>query len=111
MTFRIAVSEPAERDADVIYTWLLQRSPQGARSWWKAFLSALERLKDDAASLSLAPEMEHFDEPIRQILFKTPRGHTYRALFVIRDDVVHVLRVRAAGQNLIEPGDLELPEY
>jgi plasmid stabilization system protein ParE len=110
MNLHVEVSEPAERDADGIYGWLLQRSPQGARSWWKAFLAALESLRENATRLSLAPETQHFDEPVHQILFKTRRGHTYRALFVIRDDVVHVLRVRAAGQDLVEPDAIQLPQ-
>ena len=78
MTFRVAVSEPAERDADVIYAWLHRRSPQGAVRWWKALLTALERLKEHARDLALA-EADHFDEPLRQILFRTGRGRTYRA--------------------------------
>lgn len=110
MSYRVEVSEPAEQDADEIYAWLDERSPDGAWRWWKAFLAALEKLKANAAGLSLAPEADQFDEPLRQIVFRTRRGHAYRDLFVIRDDVVHVLRVRGAGQNLVGPDDFELPE-
>lgn len=39
----------------------------------------------------LAAEADHFDESLRQVLFKTRRGRAYRALFVIRGRVVHVL--------------------
>ncbi|HPM79435.1 MAG TPA: type II toxin-antitoxin system RelE/ParE family toxin [Candidatus Anammoximicrobium sp.] len=109
MTYRVAVSEPAERDADRIYVWLRRRSPEGAVRWWQAFLGALERLKEHASGLALAPEADHFDEPLRQVLFKTRRGRTYRALFVIRGRVVHVLRVRGAGQDRVSRGEVELP--
>src|SRR5438093_11195915 len=110
MSYRVEVSEAAEQDADGIYVWLYGRSPDGAQRWWEAFLAALENLKVNAAGHSLAAEADHFDEPLRLILFRTRRGHDYRALFVVRDDVVHLLRVRGAGQNLVEPDDIELPE-
>jgi plasmid stabilization system protein ParE len=110
MTYRVSVSEPAERDADVIYAWLNQRSPQGAGRWWKAFLAALEKLQEHAGGLALAPEADHFDEPLRQVLFKTRRGRTYRAMFVIRGRIVHVLRVRGAGQDRVGRDEIELPD-
>lgn len=110
MTYRVEVSEPAERDADVTYAWLHQRSPQGAVRWWKAFLASLEKLKKHAGGLALAPEADHFDEPLRQILFRTRRGHAYRAMFVIRGHIVHVLRVRGAGQDRVGRDEIDLPD-
>ena len=35
---------------------LHERSPDGAARWWKVFLAALEKLKENAAGLSLAAE-------------------------------------------------------
>ena len=78
MSYRVHVSEPAEEDADRVYTWIRERSPDGASRWWNVLLAALEKLKDQAASFALAPEADDFEEPLRQILFRTRRGRTYR---------------------------------
>ena len=110
MSYRVEVSEPAERDADRIYLWLRKRSSQGAGRWWTALLAALEKLKQNPVNFSLAPEADDVDEPLRQVLFKTRKGHLYRAIFIVRDDIVHVLRIRGEGQDLVEPTEFELPE-
>ena len=34
----------------------------------------------------------------------------YRALFIIRDDVVHVIHLRGPGQDLMRSVDVQLPE-
>jgi hypothetical protein len=41
------------------------------------------------------------------VIFKTRRGRAYRALFLIRGDVVFVLHVRGPGQRPLEPGELK----
>ena len=58
---------------------------------------------------SIAPEAEILDRDIRQALFKTRRGHLYRALFMVVDDAVHVIAVRGYGQELATPYELDLP--
>ena len=55
------------------------------------------------------PEDEDHEEEIRHILFKTRRGKTYRAIFIIRTDTVFVLHVRGPGQDLIAPDELRFP--
>ena len=108
--FRVEVTKPAEDDADEVYNWLRERSPNGATRWWRVFLTTLQELKQNPPAYGRAPESDAFDEPLRLTLFKTRRGRTYRALFVVRDDVVYVLRVRGAGQDIVERSDVELPE-
>lgn len=109
MNYRVEVSEPAENDADAIYAWIKERSQSGAQSWWNAFLAALEKLKSDLSGLALAPETDAFDERLHQLLFKTRRGNVYRILFIVRDAVVHVLRVRGPGQGPISPDEIQRP--
>lgn len=110
MTYHVEVTQPADADADDIYRYIAQRSPQGARSWWQAFLDSLGELRRGPANLMNAPESDAFDEPLYQLLFSTRRGNTYRALFVVREETVYVLRVRGFGQRLVLPDDIMPPE-
>jgi len=110
MIYRVDVSEPAESEADKIYLWLLGRSPKGAQNWWTSLLKTLDRLKNNPTGLGLAPEADAFEEPLRQILFKTRYGNMYRALFILRCETVYVLSVRGFGQDLVSPDEIEFPD-
>jgi plasmid stabilization system protein ParE len=99
----------AEANVDQIIAYLSQRSPQGAAAWWKAWQNLLATLRQRPESMGLAPESSYYDDEIRQALFKTRRGRTYRALFVVVVDTVHVIHVRGPGQDLVSPDDLRLP--
>jgi len=103
MTLRIIVLRQADADIDSIITWLANRSQSGARSWYHALESALDWLESNAQSCGLAPENDWFPEEIRQHLFKTRRGRSYRLLFTIAGQQVRILHVRGPGQDLIRP--------
>jgi plasmid stabilization system protein ParE len=107
MTYRVQPTAQAEADIDRIFDWLHRRSPDGARRWYEAFWDSAERLKSFPQSCGLAPESRDFPEEVRQMLFKTRRGRTYRALFVIRGDLVHILCVRGPGERPVKPEDIE----
>jgi len=107
MTYRVHLTAQAEADIDRIFDWLFQRSPEGARRWYEAFWESAERLKSNPLSSALAPEDDGFPEEVRQMLFKTRQGRTYRALFVIRVDSVHILCVRGPGERPVKPEDIE----
>jgi len=110
MSHRVEITEPAKRDADAIYDWLYGRSPDGALRWWQVFLTTLEELKHNPIGYATAPESNVFDEPVLQLQFKTRRGRRYRAFFIVRNNVVYVLRVRGGGQDLISHADIEMPK-
>jgi len=105
-SYRIAVLEPASRDVQAQFDYIRQRSPTGAESWYDAYLTALERLKFDPIGASAAPESSHVEEDIRQVFFKTRRGHPYRILYTVVGDQVRVLRVRGTGQDLLGPEEI-----
>ncbi|MGD9720518.1 MAG: type II toxin-antitoxin system RelE/ParE family toxin [Pirellulales bacterium] len=92
-----------------ICDWLAARSPAGAARWLDALEAASGRIAERAESFGLAPEADQFSEPLRQTLFKTPSGKTFRALFVIREGLVYIVSVRGAGQALIDPASIVLP--
>ena len=109
MTYNIILQPVAEADVEQIVGYLAERSPQGAATWRKAWNNLLVELRNRPESFGLAPESSHYKEEIRHALFKTRRGRTYRALFVIVDHTVHIIHVRGPGQDLVPPGELQLP--
>ncbi|SFJ70078.1 type II toxin-antitoxin system RelE/ParE family toxin [Planctomicrobium piriforme] len=109
MTRLIHVSARANADADSIYEWIAASSADGANRWYETFLAALQLLRERADSYAAAPEAERLGVDLRQTLFKTRKGRTYRALFVIDHQTVYIVGVRGAGQNLVSEDDLDLP--
>jgi len=107
MTFRVRVLPRAEYDVQDLYSFISQGSADGAASWYAAFRKALRELPRNPEGYSLAPENDDFDSELRQFLFKTRRGLTYRGIFTVVDDEISVLRVRGFGQPPITRGDVE----
>jgi plasmid stabilization system protein ParE len=110
MSHEVRISRRAERDLRVIQSWLQDRSRIGALRWLDALQAALDQLSDTATSGPLAPEADDLGLDLRQRLFQTRRGHSYRLVYVVREQTVHVLAIRGAGQDFLSADDLELPE-
>jgi len=103
MGFTVRTLPRAEFDAQEIYDWIKERSPEGALRWWLAFEEACGRLEQQPSSYALATEAASSGREIRQVLFKTAQGRYYRALFIVVGDEVRVIRVRGPGQpDLLE---------
>jgi plasmid stabilization system protein ParE len=109
MTYRIILQPAAEADVERIVDYLFERSPDGAVAWCKVWDKLLAELRQRPETFALAPESSYYEEQIRQALFKTRRGRTYHALFVVGYDTVHLIHVRGPGQDLVPPDDLNLP--
>ena len=58
----------------------------------------------------LPPEADEIGVDLKQRIFKTRRGNSFRLLFIVRGDTVHILAVRGAGQNLVSDDNIEIPE-
>jgi len=98
----------AEADVRVIATWLAERSRDGAARWLDAYEAALARLVENAESCSQAEEDDGVSEhTLRQFLFKTRRGRTYRAVFAIINEEIRILRVRGPGQAPLTADELD----
>ena len=106
MSYHVRVLTPAQRDAAACYSYIAERSAQGAASWFNRFTESRERLAVDADQRALASESEYVDYEIREVLFKTRKGKPYRILFTIQGTEVLVLRVRRQGQNHVSRDDL-----
>ncbi|QDU38621.1 Plasmid stabilization system protein [Maioricimonas rarisocia] len=88
----------AERDLELIFEYIRERSASGAEHWWEAFCDAAESADRNPHQYPRAPESNSAKLPLRQFLFRTRRGRTYRAIYTIVDEEVYILRVRGPGQ-------------
>ena len=108
--FTVILTEPADSDVDRILQWLEERSLRGAKSWLNSYRQAIAALRESADSFGLAPESTGHPENIREFTFSTRHGNTYRLVFILRADIVYVLRVRGTGQSLLSHDEIEFPE-
>ena len=99
----------AEQDIDQILAWLSKRSPTGAANWLRKWDETFAGLKSSAHEHGLAPENEGQSLEVRHIMFRTRRGRDYRALYTIQGKEVFVMHIRAPGQDLVAPGELQFP--
>ena len=109
MPYRVRPLPRAQTDVDAILDWMIheRQSRQGAAAWLNAYDEATDRLTKDPESHAFAPERDQLSRDVRQFLFKTRRGRTYRGLFIIKDDEVLILRVRGPGQPPLRDDELE----
>lgn len=109
MTFKLVILRRARRDVDQIYDWIAERSRDGARHWYLAFRKGCQRIIASPESFSHAEESDDTDEgAVREFLFKTRRGPTYRGLFTVVGDEVRLLRVRGPGQPPLTRDEIDL---
>lgn len=104
--YQVQFSRRANQDVADILNWLRQRSVQGARRWLDALDQMEKRLAESPLGFGLADESDDFKEPVRQALFRTKHGNTYRVLFVVREATVTLLCVRGPGQPPFPPSDM-----
>ena len=109
MTFTVVFTDEASFQVLQIEEWIAERSLRGAAAWQTALRLAIAKLAERGPAFSLAPESSEFTEPLLQLLFRTRRGLTYRALFVVRNDVVIVVSVRGFGQDLVGADEINIP--
>lgn len=106
MSYIVRELPRAMREKETIFRWLHERSPAGAASWLRAYDSLMDRLRRNADLFGEAPESQSFEIELKQALFKTRRGHFYRALFFIENDAAYILSVRGPGQDFLSPDEI-----
>ncbi len=107
MAFRVRILPRGELDLQLIVDWIRDRSPDGARCWWDAYIEARSKLQNAPLTFARAPEAAQTDRDIRHLLFKTAHGKYYRLLFVVVEGEVQILRVRGLGQPDLADDELE----
>ena len=108
-SFRVVVLARAARDVDSIVAWLTKRSPPGAQRWLAALDSTKLQLSEDPLRHALIPENIRVPFEVRDALFKTRKGKTYRVIFTVVGTEVRVLRIRRPAQRPIRGRDLPKP--
>jgi plasmid stabilization system protein ParE len=106
MSRRLQIVQRAQLDVDAIFNWLAPRSVQGAISWYLAFRRAIDKISESPESFAQAAESPRLGIQVRQALFKTRRGRTYRIVFEATETEIMILRVRGPGQAPLRPRDL-----
>ena len=99
MKFKVIIEPAARDDLEQIRAYIARRSPLNAARWFNAIEKAILELDLMPTSWRVARDSAAFGEEVRQMTF----GKTYRVLFAIRGDAVHVLMVRhGARRDLTE---------
>jgi plasmid stabilization system protein ParE len=108
MTYRVKIAAAAEREAYEIFDWLLAKTRQHAPRWLDGWFVACHSLAEFPRRCPLAPEAEEAKRDVRHLLYGT-RSNAYRILFLIQNDVVHILHVRHGARRRMNPDEIEFP--
>jgi plasmid stabilization system protein ParE len=109
MSFRVELTAGAYSDLDRLMTWLEERSSHAAADRLSArFHKALDRLESRPLSCGLAFENRYFPTEVRHLLFEVWKGKPYRALFIVQDDLVKILCIRAPGERPVTRKEIDI---
>lgn len=107
MNFVVRVHGQAKQDiARNALWWAENHSVDKALEWIDSVESHLQELSENPEKWGLALESGLFAYEIRERLVGLGNRRTYRALFSIKRDVVHVLTVQRCSQDAIAVDDL-----
>ena len=63
-------------------------------------------LADNADAFGEAIEAKDLERPLKQCSFRTRNGRVYRAIYLIEEERVFVLRVRGPGQANLQQDEI-----
>ena len=108
MIYRVVIHEMARQDIRRNARWWADNHSQAqAETWFHNAFDSIEKLSAFPESHPLAPENDEVPFEMRELHFGLGSRPSYRAVFVVRDETVHVLTVRRAAQDTILPSDLQ----
>ena len=99
-TYAVILEENVASELEEAYLWIARESLAAAHHWYNGCVAALQTLETFPERCSLAPEDGYFEEEIRHLLFGS-----FRILFTIRRQSVHVLHARHSARDVLEPDD------
>jgi|ERR1043165_8860790 plasmid stabilization system protein ParE len=107
MSFRVVITEQAEREMQSAFNWWAEhRSKSQADRWYAGFAKAIADLSENPERHSQSRETDRFTYEIRDLLFGIGRRLTHRAVFTIRGEEVVVLTIRHVAQQDLSPDDI-----
>lgn len=98
MTYRVLLTDRAQRDVDRIVEWPAERAPAGAAKWLTALENSLASLEQLPERFAKTLKKDFPNRDIRQAVFKTKSGHRYWLVYCVVGAPVFVVHVRGAGQ-------------
>jgi len=102
MKYRVVIQPTAKLELREAYRWFYDVSSPTADRWLDNILKAVGTLTTHPERCPLAPENDDFAQSIRQLLCGKKRG-VYRVLFTIKGEVVHILHIRHAARQYVDP--------
>jgi plasmid stabilization system protein ParE len=107
MNFHVVVYPQAEEDIDRNTEWWAKHhSATQAQKWHQAIYDAIYDLDKFPESHSLAPENPEFPYELRELHCGLGSRPSYRAVFTIKRNEVHVLTVQRATQDRLHSDDV-----
>lgn len=107
MIYRVRLTPLARRDIERNAAWWAhEHSVEQAERWFHAIHEQLRTLAQFPERHALSAENDEFSIEIRDKLIGLGSRPSYRAVFTIRDDAVHVLTVRRRAQEPLHSVDL-----
>lgn len=108
MNYSVRIMPHAKTDFQNMFDFIWTHSPAGAERWKEAFEAGIERLRSNPFIYGLAPENQFFSFELRQLLFRTPQGLIYRALYQVDEEEVVVFRLCGPGQAPLQSDELSI---
>lgn len=103
--FTVLLHPGALEDVREAYRYIVERSPDGAARWHAGLVAFVESLQTFPESHPTAPEDSELKAGVRQALYVRP-GSTYRLLFVVHEQSVHVVAIRHGARRWIDVEDI-----
>lgn len=105
MSYRVVIQPEAKLDLLQAAEYIADHAPHAAERWLNGFFQEVQSLSRRPEQWPLAPEAAFLHVELREWHYRTKSSVT-RALFVIVDDEVRVLRVRRPGQESLRQQDI-----
>lgn len=106
MKYLVIVQRLARRDLVEAYRWAARRAPYTARRWLERFEAKIGTLSSRPQRCGPAPESQFAGEDLRQLLFGR-KPNVFRAIFVIDESAVRVVRVVRAQRRFLTRRQIE----
>lgn len=106
-TFHVIVSDKAIDDIERNAQWWAENhSPEEALRWYELAFAKIYSLDKMPTRHGLSRENADFPYEIRDLLFGLGPRPSYRAVFTIVENTVHVLTVQRSSQDTLRPADI-----
>ncbi|MDA0587340.1 MAG: type II toxin-antitoxin system RelE/ParE family toxin [Planctomycetota bacterium] len=96
MALQIEFSQRAEQDIEESFLRIKADAPMNAVRWRRKLEASLKLLEEPSIRFGFAPENEHSEREVRQLLFGR-----YRILHTVDGDVAYILTVRHGARRFM----------